>query len=344
MARYSEVAAVTLLGFSSRARPRRSSVPSRRRTAGSASLSEAHERTDGGRRGRARSLQRARGGPARHAPAKRIAFSAARARTTAERREAVDLCPPGNPRGGARRRGTPARASTSTLRPTAASRVRSSSRSTRRASLATDRRGPTPDRRTAHHAPGNNYAMHGLCKTACVSGGRGKVGWVSGLGMSATKHALAALSNGLAPDRGVGRPSHPRLAAERRSTRAPRSRCGRVQQAESFTVAFDRDNKPECSVVHLRLPTAGAAWQWRAERRAAPSCSSRKRRLRGRVTPGQGEAPERLRAPGAEPQQHQRRHAERDRRSRARACRSRAPRAWRSRVTPQSRPPHRTAF
>src|SRR5262249_61390397 len=61
---------------------------------------------------------------------------------------------------------------------------------------STDPRGPTQTGGLAHHGgPGNNYAMHGLANTVLgLRAGRGRVGWGSGLGMSATKHAIAVLS------------------------------------------------------------------------------------------------------------------------------------------------------
>jgi acetyl-CoA C-acetyltransferase len=122
---------------------------------------------------------------------------------------------------------------------------------------ADDPRGPTQTGGLAHHGgPGNNYAMHGLANTVLrLREGKGRVGWVSGLGMSATKHAIAVLSND---------PRRIAAADARASTRltlpkheydgpelvdAPDGAC----EIESYTVTFDRDNRPEKSMLYVRL-------------------------------------------------------------------------------------------
>jgi acetyl-CoA C-acetyltransferase len=160
----------------------------------------------------------------------------------------------------------------------------------------TDPRGPTQTGGLAHHGgPGNNYAMHGLANTVThIREGRGKVGWVTGLGMSATKHATAVVSND--PKRIA--------AAESRATRlslptaefegpALADSPSGPAQVESYTVMFDRDNKPERSVLYLRLPDGR-----RSVAHGEPSAELFRRLLevegvglRGTVTPGQGESP-----------------------------------------------------
>ena len=85
--------------------------------------------------------------------------------------------------------------------------------------------------------------------------GAGRTGWVSGLGMSATKHAIAALS------------TDPRriAAADGRSStldlpKAEYQGPGLVEAPDgpaeigSYTVTFDRENRPERSMLYLRLP------------------------------------------------------------------------------------------
>jgi acetyl-CoA C-acetyltransferase len=161
---------------------------------------------------------------------------------------------------------------------------------------ATDPRSPTQTGGLAHHGgPGNNYAMHGLCNTVLrLREGKGKVGWVSGLGMSATKHALAVLSNDprriAASDGRATRVSLPSAEYEGPAlVDAPQGPA----QVESYTVMFDRDNQPERSVVYLRLPDGR-----RSVAHGEPNAElfeilleKEGVGLRGRVTPGAGEAP-----------------------------------------------------
>ena len=121
----------------------------------------------------------------------------------------------------------------------------------------TDRRGPTQTGGLAHHGgPGNNYAMHGLCNTVThIRHGKGKVGWVTGLGMSATKHAAAVLSND--PERiaaSSSRASRESLPPEQFEGPQLVDSPSGAAQVESYTVMFDRENQPERSVLYLRLP------------------------------------------------------------------------------------------
>jgi len=121
---------------------------------------------------------------------------------------------------------------------------------------ATDPRSPTQTGGLAHHGgPGNNYAMHGLANTVLrMREGSGRVGWVSGLGMSATKHAIAVLSTDArrvaASDGRATRVSLPPESYEGpKLVDAPQGRA----RVESYTVMFDRENEPERSVLYLRL-------------------------------------------------------------------------------------------
>ena len=121
----------------------------------------------------------------------------------------------------------------------------------------TDPRPPTQTGGLAHHGgPGNNYAMHGLANTVLrLRAGAGRVGWVSGLGMSATKHAMAALSTDarrIAASDGrsslLTLPKHELEGPE--LVDAPEGPA----TIESYTVTFDRENRPERSMLYLRLP------------------------------------------------------------------------------------------
>jgi acetyl-CoA C-acetyltransferase len=106
-----------------------------------------------------------------------------------------------------------------------------------------------------HGGPGNAYSLHGLANVVQVMRQRpDSVGWVSALGMTATKHAVCALSNDprrvtasdgrattveLPPAEKDGPPlvAHPRGHA----------------RVESYTVLYDRANRPTQSVFMLRL-------------------------------------------------------------------------------------------
>jgi acetyl-CoA C-acetyltransferase len=103
--------------------------------------------------------------------------------------------------------------------------------------------------------PGNNYAMHALARMVEELRGRERgVGYVSGLGMTATKHSIALLSNDPARIR----------AAEGRAEEValPEAECRGPELAdapdgagavETYTVAFDRANRPERCIVVVRL-------------------------------------------------------------------------------------------
>jgi acetyl-CoA C-acetyltransferase len=160
----------------------------------------------------------------------------------------------------------------------------------------TDPRGPTQTGGLAHHGgPGNNYAMHGLANTVLhIRQGRGKVGWVTGLGMSATKHATAVLSNDsrriAASD---GRATRLSLPPQEFEGPALVDSPSGPAQVESYTVMFDRENKPERSVLYLRLPDGR-----RSVAHGEPSAELFRLLLevegvglRGTVSPGAGEAP-----------------------------------------------------
>jgi acetyl-CoA C-acetyltransferase len=106
--------------------------------------------------------------------------------------------------------------------------------------------------------PGNNYSMHALA--AMVDRLRttsARVGYVSALGMTATKHAVSVLSND--PARVVastGRAS-PHLPIPDKINFGPplvdEPPTGHAQ-VESYTVEFDRQGRPVRSIFVLKLP------------------------------------------------------------------------------------------
>jgi acetyl-CoA C-acetyltransferase len=159
-----------------------------------------------------------------------------------------------------------------------------------------DERGFTQTGGLAQHGgPGNAYSLHALANVTEAMRRRPRsVGWVSALGMTATKHAVCALSND--PQRVAasdGRASAVELPPELKNGPAlvdrPRGRAA----VESYTVLFDRANRPERSIFLLRLedgrrtlangPTAPAALARILEREGVG--------LAGTVTPGAGDKP-----------------------------------------------------
>jgi acetyl-CoA C-acetyltransferase len=160
----------------------------------------------------------------------------------------------------------------------------------------TDPRSPTQTGGLAHHGgPGNNYAMHGLANTVLrLREGRGRVGWVSGLGMSATKHAIAVLSTDAkriaASD---GRATRLSLPPEEFEGPALVDAASGPAQVESYTVMFDRENKPERGILYLRLPDGrrSVAHGERSAELFRLLLEVEGVGLRGRVSAGVSEAP-----------------------------------------------------
>lgn len=161
---------------------------------------------------------------------------------------------------------------------------------------ADDPRGFTQTGGLAHHGgPGNAYSMHAICNmVAALRAGRGRVGWVSGLGMTATKHAIVALSND--PERIVASDGQaPEVDLPRRLRDGPEllDRPSGMARVESYTVAFDRENRPERSMFLLRLEdgrrTMAVGEGTPEEFRALTEAEGVGRR--GRVSPGEGDAP-----------------------------------------------------
>ncbi len=149
-----------------------------------------------------------------------------------------------------------------------------------------------------HGGPGNAYSLHGLANATLALRERpAAVGWVSALGMTATKHALCAISND--PTRVTasdGRATVVELPPAEKDAppRVDHPRGNAV--VESYTVLFDRANRPEHSIFMLRLEDGRRSL---ALGGTAPALIDRVTRregvgLRGEVAPGTGDAPNRF--------------------------------------------------
>ncbi len=157
-----------------------------------------------------------------------------------------------------------------------------------------DPRPPTQTGGLAHFGgPGNDYALHSV---ASVVGGlreaAGRVGWVSGLGMTATKHAIAVLGSDPARARAAdGISTHVTLPEEQRTgpelVEAPDAKA----RIETYTVAFGRDGKPERGMLVLRLADGRRSLANAEPQDLTRLVASEGVGLRGRVTPGAGDAP-----------------------------------------------------
>jgi acetyl-CoA C-acetyltransferase len=162
-----------------------------------------------------------------------------------------------------------------------------------------DPRGLTQTGGLAHHGgPGNAYSMHAVCNmVAALRAGRGSTGWVSGLGMTATKHAVCVLSTD--PERisaADGRATEVELEpALREGPELVDSPTGPAR-VESYTVLFDRSNQPQRSIFLLRLPD-GRRSMANGQHDAAEFrrlTESEGVGLEGHVTPGEQGAPNRF--------------------------------------------------
>lgn len=160
----------------------------------------------------------------------------------------------------------------------------------------TDPRSPTQTGGLAHHGgPGNDYAMHGLANTVLrLREGAGRVGWVSGLGMSATKHVISVLSTDpLRIEAAEHRASTVALPKDQFEGPAIVDAPEGPAEIESYTVRFDREGRPERSMIYLRLPdgrrsvangeTSEALFRLLLEVEGVG--------VRGRVTPGAANSP-----------------------------------------------------
>ena len=157
-----------------------------------------------------------------------------------------------------------------------------------------DPRVPTVTGGLAHHGgPGNNYSMHSVASLVEVlRRGDARIGWVSGLGMTATKHAIAVLSNDPARARAAkGTAEEIELPAE--LTRGPALALAPdgPGEIETYTVEFDRTGLPQRSFVVVRLAD-GRRTLAHGERAAFPALLDAEGvGLQGKVLPGEGRDP-----------------------------------------------------
>jgi acetyl-CoA C-acetyltransferase len=103
--------------------------------------------------------------------------------------------------------------------------------------------------------PGNNYCMHATAAMVeSLRAGEGTVGYVSGVGMSAAKHAVNVFSNDPARIAAAdGETARVELPAEELSGPEVIDAPEGPGTIETYTVAFDRQNRPETSRLIVRL-------------------------------------------------------------------------------------------
>ncbi len=103
--------------------------------------------------------------------------------------------------------------------------------------------------------PGNSYSVHGLVgMTEAIREGKGKVGLVSSLGMTATKHAYNVLSNDPARIAAAdGRSSKVELDAAEKTGPALRDFPSGTATVETYTVEYGRDGSATRTMFVLRL-------------------------------------------------------------------------------------------
>jgi len=164
---------------------------------------------------------------------------------------------------------------------------------------ADDPRGFTQTGGLAQHGgPGNAYSLHALANVLAALRRRPDgVGWVSALGMTATKHAICALSND--PKRVAasdGRASAVELPPALKDGPPLVDRPSGRAVVESYTVLFDRANRPERSLFLLRLEDGRRTL---ANGTIVPAALARILEhegvgLHGVVTAGEGDAPNRF--------------------------------------------------
>jgi acetyl-CoA C-acetyltransferase len=146
--------------------------------------------------------------------------------------------------------------------------------------------------------PGNSYCMHSIAAMVDrLREGAAKVGYVSGLGMSAAKHAVNVFSTDPARIAASdGETPHIQLPAEEFSGPEIAEAPEGPATIETYTVAFDRENNPQTSRLIVRLDD-GRRTVAHGERTAAAFARLIEGEgvgLRGRVTPGQGGEPNRF--------------------------------------------------
>jgi acetyl-CoA C-acetyltransferase len=111
--------------------------------------------------------------------------------------------------------------------------------------------------------PGNNYTAHGIARAVGALRSRpGSAALVSGLGWYATKHSLGIYAS-RPPADGSGQPFRwqdvqPAVDALPRCHVDPDA-TGAVR-VETYTVAFDRDGRPERGILACRTGDGSRAW------------------------------------------------------------------------------------
>jgi acetyl-CoA C-acetyltransferase len=146
--------------------------------------------------------------------------------------------------------------------------------------------------------PGNSYCMHSIAAMAeRLREGAGRVGLVSGLGMSAAKHAVSVFSTEPARIAAAdGEAPFVELPPEDSSgpeiAEAPEG-AGAI---ETYTVAFDRENRPRTSRLIVRLDDGRRTVAHGEESAAAFArlTLSEGVGLRGSITPGRDGRPNRF--------------------------------------------------
>jgi acetyl-CoA C-acetyltransferase len=143
--------------------------------------------------------------------------------------------------------------------------------------------------------PGNNYSMHSIANMmGCIQRGEARIGYVSALGFTATKHAISVLS-----DRARDATGRARVVElpEEETTGPPLVDApegpGRI---ETYTVEFDRENRPKRSMVVVRLDD-GRRTLAHGEETAEAFAGLVEREgvgTPGRVIPGEGDDPNRF--------------------------------------------------
>ena len=106
--------------------------------------------------------------------------------------------------------------------------------------------------------PGNDYSMHALAAMVeRLRSTSAKVGYVSALGMTATKHAVSILSTEPARITAASGTDSPHLDVPDKLRLGPplvdEPQAGPAT-IETYTVEFDRENQPVRTMLVLRLP------------------------------------------------------------------------------------------
>jgi len=146
--------------------------------------------------------------------------------------------------------------------------------------------------------PGNSYCMHSIATMALrLREDVGSVGYVSGLGMSASKHSVNVFSTDPARIAAAdGEAPHIELPAEEFSAPEIAEAPEGPGVIESYTVAFDRENQPDNSRLFVRLDDGRRTVAHGEQTGAAFTrlIESEGVGLRGSVRPGQGGEPNRF--------------------------------------------------